>query len=93
MNPRARRAWRTVLALFAVVVGAVLGSDVAQAARLEGAAVLRDAAVFANLDSLSPPVVTTLEPGQVVAYPACRRGGMVLVRWAPRGALPGPHAL
>ena len=93
MNPRARRAWRTVLALFAVVVGAVLGPGVAQAAPLEGATVLREAAVFANLDSLSPPVVTTLEPGRDVAYPACRRGGtdMVFVRWAPRGTLPGPQ--
>ena len=51
--------------------------------------------MFANLDSLSPPVVTTLQPGRDVAYPACRRGGtdMVLVRWAPRGTLPGPQDL
>ena len=61
MNPRARRAWRTVLALFAVVVGAVLGPGVAQAAGLEGATVLREAAVFANLDSLSP--VQALDAG------------------------------
>ena len=93
MSPRARRAWRTVLALFTVVVGAVLGSGVAQAAGLEGATVLREAAVFANLDSLSPPVVTTLEQGLDVAYPACRRDGtdMVFIRWAPHRTLPGPR--
>jgi hypothetical protein len=39
MNRRARRAWRTVLTLFAAVVGAGLGPGVAQAAPLEGAAV------------------------------------------------------
>ena len=93
MNRRARRAWRTVLALFTVVVGAVLGPGVAQAAPLEGVAVVREAAVFANLDSLSPPIVTTLEPGRDVAYPACRRDGtdMVFIRWAPRRTLPGPQ--
>ena len=90
MNRPARRTWRTVLTLFAVVVGAVLGPGVAQAAPLEGAAVLREAAVFANLDSLSPPIVTTLEPGRDVAYPACRRYGtnMVFIRWAPREPSP-----
>src|SRR5512132_2213780 len=93
MNRRARRALRTVLTLFTVVGGAGLGPGVAQAAPLEEAAVLREAAVFANLDSLSPPIVTTLEPGRDVAYPACRRDetDMVLVRWAPRGTLPGPQ--
>ena len=54
---------------------------------------LREAAVFANLDSLSPPVVTTLEPGRDLAYPACRRDetNMVFIRWAPRRTLPGPQ--
>ena len=75
MTPRTRRVGRIVLTLFAMVVGAVLGPVVAQAAPLEGTAVLREAAVFANLDSLSPPIVTTLEPGRDVAYPACRRAG------------------
>jgi hypothetical protein len=93
MNRRARRTSRTVLTLFAVVVGAVLGPDAAQATGLEGATVLREAAVFANLDSLSPPIVTTLEPGRDVAYPACRRDetNMIFIRWAPRGTLPGPQ--
>ena len=90
--PRAP-AWRTVLTLFTVVVGAVLGPGVAQAAPLEEAAVVREAAVFANLDSLSPPIVTTLEPGRDVAHPACRRDetDMVFIRWAPRRTLPGPQ--
>ena len=90
MNRRARRTWRTVLTFFTVVVGAVLGPGVAQAAPLEEAAVVWEAAVFANLDSLSPPIVTTLEPGRDVAYPACRRDetDMVFIRWAPRRTLP-----
>lgn len=93
MNRRARLTWRTVLTVFAIVAGTVVVPGVAQAAPPEGAAVVREAAVFANLDSLSPPIVTTLEPGRDVAYPACRRDetDMVFIRWASRRTLPGPQ--
>ena len=85
MTPRGRRVWRAVMTLSAIVAGTVVVPGVAQAAPPEGVAV-REAAGFANLDSLSPPVVTTLEPGRDVAYPACRRDetDMVFIRWAPR---------
>ena len=93
MTPRGRRVWRTVMTLSAIVAGTIVVPGVAQAAPPEGAAVVREAAVFANLDSLSPPVVTTLEPGRDVAYPACRRDetDMVFIRWAPPRTLPRPQ--
>ena len=59
----------TVAAL--VVTG--LGAGVAQAEGVEQVEVLRTTAVLANLDSSIPPVVTTLNPGRDVAFPACRK--------------------
>jgi hypothetical protein len=87
-DPRGRRVWRTVLTLSAIVAGTVVVPGVAQAAPPEGAAIVREAAVFANLDSLSPPVVTTLEPGRDVATP---RAAAMRPTWSSSGGRrPGP---
>ena len=83
----------TVLILGLAGVGAALGSGVAQAAGIDPVAVVRESVVFADLDSLAPPVVTTLEPGRDLGYPSCQRAGtdMIWVRYGPRDALPGPQ--
>ena len=88
MSGRTRRvagilSTATVAAL--VVTG--LGAGVAQAEGVEQVEVLRTTAVLANLDSSIPPVVTTLNPGRDVAFPACRTPDtdMVWIRFADPG--------
>ena len=97
MAGRTRSAARVVLVLVAATAAAGVGPGVAQAAAAAPpVAVLRVAAVFADLDSLSPPIRATLEPGRHVAYPQCQRSetNMVLVRFAPaNGGLPGPEEI
>jgi hypothetical protein len=92
---RARGAVRGLLALSVAAASTGAGAGMAHAGGLESVPVLRTAAVFGNLDSLSPPIVATLEPGRDVAYPFCRHGetAMVFVRYGPSGTLPTPDAV
>ena len=80
----------TAAAAALVVTG--LRAGVAQAEGVEQVEVLRPTAVLANLDSSIPPVVTTLNPGRDVAFPACRTADtdMVWIRFGAPDTLSGP---
>ena len=93
MSGRTRRvagilSTATVAAL--VVTG--LRAGVAQAEGVEQVEVLRPTAVLANLDSSIPQVVTTLNPGRDVAFPACGTADtdMVWIRFGVPDTLGGP---
>ena len=77
----------------AALVITALDAGVAQAGGLEQVEVLRTTAVLANLDSLIPPVVTTLQPGRDVAFPACRKPDtdMVWIRFGTPDTPSGPQ--
>ena len=80
-------------AAVAALVVTGLGAGVAQAEGVEQVEVLRTTAVLANLDSTIPPVVTTLNPGRDVAFPACRTPDtdMVWIRFGTPDTLGGPQ--
>ena len=80
-------------AAVAALVVTGLGAGVAQAGGVEQVEVLRTTAVLANLDSSIPPVVTTLNPGRDVAFPACRKADtdMVWIRFGAPDTLSGPQ--
>jgi hypothetical protein len=84
--------WAAGLVSLAV---SVVGPGVAHADELSPVTVTRTAAVFAEVDSLNPLIVATLEPGRHQAFPACRQGDteMVWIRFALAGALPGPSSV
>jgi hypothetical protein len=69
----------------AALVVTALDAGVAQAGGVEQVEVLRPTAVLANLDASIPPVVTTLNPGRDVAFPACRKADTDMV-WIRFGA-------
>ena len=80
-------------AAVAALVVTGLSTGVAQAEGLEQVEVLRTTAVLANLNSLIPPVVATLQPGRDVAFPACRKADtdMVWIRFGTPDTLSGPE--
>src|SRR4051794_9282908 len=80
-------------AAVAALVVTGLGAGAAQAGDVEQVEVLRTTAVLTHLDSSIPPVVTTLNPGRDVAFPACRTPDtdMAWIRFAAPDTLGGPQ--
>ena len=80
-------------AAIAALVVTALDAGTAQAGGSEQVEVLRTTAVLANLDSSIPPVVTTLNPGRDVAFPACRKADtdMVWIRFGAPNTLSRPQ--
>ena len=94
MSGRTRRV-AGILSTAAVAALVITGLDagLAQAEGREQVEVLRTTAVLANLDSLIPPVVATLQPGRDVAFPACRKADtdMVWIRFGTPDTLGAPQ--